>query len=226
VWELTTGTPTDIRIRVDRDMISTIALSSDGGRLAAIDGNGELLTWETAAGTRLSDAAPLVDSDSKPDIRKRSKIVFSDDGGRIVSGARGDDRLREWDVVGGTRIGEEMRGHQRDVTSVGFSKDGLYLVSGAEDGTVRLWDANTQRQIGQPLAIPQPPKNGKLFATSTAFSPDGQLIVAGLNDGTVRTWPGPAAWPASLCTKLTRPISPDEWNDWIDPTIRQVPVCP
>ena len=149
-----------------------------------------------------------------------------------MSGARGDDRLREWDAVAGTRIGDVMRGHQRDVTSVGFSKDGRYIVSAAEDGMVRLWDANTRLPFGQPLKIAQPRRSGKftsaisLFATSTAFSPDGQLIVAGLNDGTVRIWPGPAAWPASLCDKLTRQMTSDEWKAWVEPTIDLVPVCP
>jgi WD40 repeat protein len=232
LWDLATGTPTDIRIAVDPDTISTMTLSSDGQKLAALDGNGALLVWKTADGTRLSDEAPLVDVDPNPDLRKSSKIAFSDDGGRIVSGARGDDRLREWDAVAGTQIGDVMRGHQRDVTSVGFSTDGRYIVSAAEDGMVRLWDANTRLPFGQQLKIAQPLRNGKptaavtLFATSAAFSRDGRLIVAGLNDGTVRTWPGPAAWPASLCDKLTRPISPEEWKAWIEQTIDFVPVCP
>ncbi|WP_269323477.1 WD40 repeat domain-containing protein [Mycobacterium paragordonae] len=32
-----------------------------------------------------------------------------------------------------------MRGHTADVTGVAFSPDGSSLVSGSEDGTVRLW---------------------------------------------------------------------------------------
>lgn len=230
--DLSTGTPSDIRITVDLDSISTMTLSSDGQRLAALDGNGALVVWKTADGTRFSKETPLVDSDPNPVVRKSSKIAFSDDGGRVVSGARGDDRLGEWDALTGTRIGDVIRGHQRDVTSVGFSLDGKYIVSAAEDGTVRLWDANTRLPFGQPLRIAQPLRNGKptaaitLFATSTAISPDGNLIVAGLNDGTVRTWPGPAAWPETLCNKLTRPIDADEWIAWVEPTIDFVPVCP
>ena len=232
LWDKGTGAPSDIRITVDPDTISTITLSSNGQRLAALDGDGALVVWSTADGTRLNGETPLVDSDLNPNVRKSSKIAFSDDGGRVVSGARGDDRLREWDATAGTPIGDVMRGHQRDVTSVGFSEDEQYLVSAAEDGTVRLWDANTRLPFGQPLRIAQPLRNGKptaaisLFATSTAFSPDGKLIVAGLVDGTVRTWPGPAAWAETLCDKLTRLIDAQEWKAWIEPTIPQVPVCP
>jgi WD40 repeat protein len=232
LWDLTTGAPSDIRITVDRDTISSMTLSSDGQKLATIDRNGTLRVWETTQGTRLSDAEPVVDLDPDQNIRREARIAFSGDGGRIVSGARGDDRLREWNAVDGKLIGGEMRGHQRDVTSVGFSRDGNYVVSGAEDGTVRLWDANTQLPLGRPVAIAQPLKDGKpttfisLFATSTAFTPDGQLIVAGLNDGTVRTWPGPAAWTENLCAKLTRVMYREEWSKWVAPAIAPVSVCP
>ena len=41
-----------------------------------------------------------------------------------------------------------MIGHQLNVTTVGFSGDGQLIMSGAEDGTVRLWDANNQRPVG------------------------------------------------------------------------------
>ena len=61
LWDLSTGAPSDIRITVDPDTISTMTLSSDGQKLAALDGNGALLVWRTADGTRLSDEAPLVD---------------------------------------------------------------------------------------------------------------------------------------------------------------------
>jgi WD40 repeat protein len=33
----------------------------------------------------------------------------------------------------------EFRGHRRGVSTIAFSPDGKYLVSGASDGTARLW---------------------------------------------------------------------------------------
>jgi WD40 repeat protein len=67
-------------------------------------------------------------------------------------------------------------------TSVGFSPDRRTMAIGDQDGTVRLWDLATGRQIGAPLG-----GNTKEMNT-VAFSPDGKLLVSGCADGTIRLW--------------------------------------
>jgi WD40 repeat protein len=68
------------------------------------------------------------------------------------------------------------------VYTVGFSPDGRILATGGADGTVRLWDMATQRQIGSPLTAGTGP------VVSVAFSPDGRILATGGADGTVRLW--------------------------------------
>ncbi|WYL93733.1 MAG: hypothetical protein HEQ35_07505 [Gloeotrichia echinulata IR180] len=74
-----------------------------------------------------------------------------------------------------------LRGHKDVVRSVAISPDGLTIVSGGGDDTVRLWN----RQ-GQPLTEPLRGHEGEVY--SVAISPDGQMIVSGGDDGTVRLW--------------------------------------
>ena len=40
-----------------------------------------------------------------------------------------------------------MEGHTNRVWSVGFSPDGKFIVSGSDDKTVRVWDANNGVEV-------------------------------------------------------------------------------
>ncbi|KAJ6572222.1 quinon protein alcohol dehydrogenase-like superfamily [Mycena capillaripes] len=75
-----------------------------------------------------------------------------------------------------------LNGHKSSVMSVAFSPDGTHIVSGSIDKTVRVWDAETQTQIGAPL------EGHTGGITSVAFSLDGIRIVSGSHDKTVRVW--------------------------------------
>ena len=75
-----------------------------------------------------------------------------------------------------------LEGHTASVKSVTFSPDGHRIVSGSDDGTIRVWDAETGEVVAGPF-------NGHSdLVSSVAFSPDGHRIVSGSYDKTVRVW--------------------------------------
>jgi hypothetical protein len=75
-----------------------------------------------------------------------------------------------------------FEGHGDPVNAVAFSPDGRRIVSGSDDNTLRLWDAETGAAVGAPLEG----HGGSVRAV--AFSPDGRRIVSGSWDKTLRLW--------------------------------------
>ncbi|QRV80557.1 Vegetative incompatibility protein HET-E-1 [Ceratobasidium sp. AG-Ba] len=107
-------------------------------------------------------------------------LGHSPDGKNVVIGLGNRAEIRN--VSTGRQIGQPLQGHTQWVTSVGYSPDGAYIVSGSYDKTVRIWSARTGEQVGQPL------HGHTQWVTSVGYSPDGAYIVSGSSDNTVRVW--------------------------------------
>lgn len=79
-----------------------------------------------------------------------------------------------------------MRGHEQDIYSLDFSRDGAIIVSGSGDQTARVWDMETGKSL-HVLAVGDPAQKDA-GVTSVAISPDGRLVAAGSLDRMVRVW--------------------------------------
>jgi WD40 repeat protein len=148
-----------------------VALSRQGGLLAAGTGVGEIRFWHAGSGLPLHT------------LRGHSNwvtsVAFSPDGNILASGGS-DQTVRLWEVSSGTCL-NILRGHGNWIFSVAFSPDGNILASGGSDQTICLWEVSSGKLLKTLLGHTE-------NVRSVAFSPDGSLLASGSDDWSVRLW--------------------------------------
>ncbi|MGL6096667.1 MAG: hypothetical protein ACRC7O_12835 [Fimbriiglobus sp.] len=152
------------RFHTDGD-VAAVAFAPDG-TLWTVDEAGHLRHWgpdgQLLRQVYLSDLETL--------------WCFGPGAKRIASG---NDDLLIWDAAEGTLV----RRIEQDswVTALGFSGTGTIVASGHDDGSVRLWDATTQKPAGKFAAH-------KVAVSAVAFDPHGKFLATAGEDRVIRIW--------------------------------------
>jgi WD40 repeat protein len=154
---------------VSDSILSAVAASPDGGRLAAGGTDGQIAIVDAATGR-------LASSWTGHPNGVRALLFLP--GGTHLASAGSDPTIRVWDAGSGRPVAE-LRGHENDVTALAQGADASELLSASADGTVRRW--NWQSGEGQELFE----ADGALLAL--AHGSDGRVAAAGIN-GTVSLW--------------------------------------
>ena len=151
---------------------SRLAFSPKGDLLASGCQGGEVRLWDVD--TRKEAAVLRGHKDLVCDV------TFSPDGKRLATaGGVFDKTIRIWDVAKKEQV-QVLEGHKDCVYSLAFSRDGKLLASGSTDGTARLWDAETWREIAML-------KHGS-NVYGLAFTPDGTRLACACADNSIRLW--------------------------------------
>lgn len=144
----------------------------------------ERLDMEQEDGTALDDMAVAVFCGHTDSVY--CAAIHPSIPGLIITGG-GDDRAFIWtyqcdDGVHDGRITSviELSGHTDTVASCGFNFDGSLALTGAYDGTVRVWDVRT----GELKTLLEGPEDVEW----TSWHPKGNALLAGSSDGTVWMW--------------------------------------
>jgi WD40 repeat protein len=141
-------------------------------------------------------------------------MAFSSDN-RFLAAAH--EHVRVWDLRDPDAGPVVLQYNAGRFTSLAFSSDGEFLAGANISGKTLLWSLASPTTA--PLSLPG-------SGTSVAFAPSGQLLAVAGIDGSVRLWSMGAAAADSLCTRVWRNLSMDEWRLYVGETIPYERTCP
>lgn len=149
--------------------VNGVAFSADGKTLASVSTDQTVRLWDVATGK--------VKRTMHGHTKAVNAVMFSPDGSKIFS-ASSDRTVRVWATM---EKKPEMVKLDGSAYGLAFSPDARLAVSAAWLGKIRVWDAETRREIDSWQAH-------KSSANAAAFSRDGKRLATVGNDGLIKIW--------------------------------------
>ena len=183
--------------------VTRAQFSSDGKRIVSTDAmlifssehQATVHVWDAHSGQRLSRRI------IEPLDRSSVLVEFSPDGEWAITPGEESNAASLWDVQTGRQL--IVMKHNEEVKSAHFSKDAKRIVTVSDDGTARVWDAQTGQPLTEPLKHDLDPlyTNRLHMVCSAEFSQDGKRVVTASRDGTARVWDAQTGQPVGQSFK-------------------------
>jgi DNA-binding SARP family transcriptional activator/WD40 repeat protein len=237
------------RVNAHDGFIPTPGISAEGRLIVTIGDDGVVLFSSLRDGKALEPPLPVrgfpADAQVSPDGRLAAIALFSRLELWDVRTRRLVDRL---DVKGGvdtarfspdgrliavanhagvqvlstadwTPVTRTFSGHAGGLFSVTISRDDSTLLTSSFDGTVRLWDIDSEQAVGAPL--PGLPGHG----VAGILTPDGNTVIAGYDTGQAYRWDiRPQSLVRQACQIAGRTLTRAEWDEFL-PGRPYKPAC-
>ncbi|MFP4650991.1 MAG: WD40 repeat domain-containing protein [Phormidium sp.] len=178
--------------------ISSVDFSPSGDIIAISDGSVTI---------RLIDISPKSDNMSYTELVNKTSYGYSFRGHTstvlslnfslnhpVLASAGYDRRIQIWDWQ--IPKFQDVKEEESAITAISFSPDGRLLLSGADDGTVKLWEVSADDgtvKLWEKLWEVSEGEYAKLAQHNSAirtvaFSPNGEVLASASSDGIVTIW--------------------------------------
>jgi WD40 repeat protein len=171
VWDVNTG-KTILKIKTRHERMHAVMYSPDSSKLATGgDTEKAVKIWDAKMGEHLKTL-------NHYDYDMVRSLAWTSDGKKLVSSSY--KLIRIFDTATWKQI-TILEGHTGIVSAISLSQNSRLLASVSWDKTARLWNLDTNLQVGPPL-------QHKEGLDSAGISPDGKALVTGCQDGNTYTW--------------------------------------
>lgn len=162
-------------------------LSPDGATLVITDDDGKVEILDAATGKNRSRLAGRV----FPSQRVQP-LLFSPDGKTLAMADVQENKVKLWHVAE-RKERASLKTSQSELASpmsMAFAPDGKTLCTGARDGTVKLWDAVTGKEIALLLSSNEEAIHSAAYdlVPRLVFSADGKMLATYGQHQPVRLW--------------------------------------
>ncbi len=131
---------------------SDLLFSTDNKYLAWGTHDGHIIVLDIATGEQLQLCCHA---------RWAGALAFSSDGRLLFTGGL-DEQIRVWGLVkpwnAPRKESDKFSGHTGEIHSLAVSPSANILISGSNDGTVRLWDLQQKRELADFIAMAEHPR--------------------------------------------------------------------
>jgi WD40 repeat protein len=188
-WDVARGKLREaLTLRGHRNPVASVSFDRTGTRLVTSgQPSGEARVWDvtpTGRGEVLTLPGPQTD--------EYVDIAFTPGGRRLVAPSGPAGTVRVWSVDSGAQLfqlGQDARtdAPDRAVIGVDVSPDGSHIATASADGSARIFDAKTGRQLVV-ISGRHCVRRHLCRVNRAVFSPDGSRLATTGQDATVRTW--------------------------------------
>jgi WD40 repeat protein len=106
---------------------------------------------------------------------------FTPDGKYVLAVGTDATTIRTWELASGREVeAQRLQGHTKGVGTFQLAADGKHVLSSGVDGTIRLWDLQTGKELGKAVEQPEWPM--------AVLSPDGKQALSNGPEGTILLW--------------------------------------